>query len=451
MAQIVRHLLASKLAWLLILILLAVTLRWTAIELTIVERPLRADATEYYATAYNLRFNGTYSRSLQPLINPTAKVEPDAYRPPGLPLLIAAIITPQSGTAIIGHMQAINLLFGIITVAVVFVAAAAVLPLPAAIVVGLLVACSPHLVSFTVYVLSETPSAFLVAILLGCAAIKAPSSRRMRAAFFVAFGAVVGVLSLFRPVFLAFTPLLALAYPKRDDKWRCLLFACLGAAIVVAPWFIRNALNVPRTVAPSLLAATMLDGAYPGFVYQGNMATFPYGSRSDPIFKEAEKSVSLTLKEIARKIAENPIAMARWYLFEKPVYLFQWNNIDGTDIFIYDVRSTPFHNDKLFQTIYIVFRYTHLPVLILSVMGAMAAWLPSTAKHLSPDQLPLLRVASLMLPFVYVAHIPFFAAIRYAAPILPAIYLLAVFAVVALRFRFIESAKDTNQADGGSS
>jgi hypothetical protein len=56
-----------------------------------------------------------------------------------------------------------------------------------------------------------------------------------------------------------------------------------------------------------------------------------------------------------------------------------------------------------------------------------------------------------MLPFVYVAHIPFFVAIRYAAPILPAIYLLAVFAVVALRFRFIESAKDTNQADRGSS
>ena len=216
-----------------------------------------------------------------------------------------------------------NVLFGTASVAAAFAAAAAVLPLLAAIVVGLLVACSPHLLSFAVYILSETPATFLITLLLALTAVGVPSLRGKRTVFFLALGAVVGCLSLFRPAFLALTPFLALAYPERRDKWQCLLFGCVGAAIAIAPWFIRNALNVHSTDAPSLLAATMLEGSYPGFVYQGNLATFPYGGRTDPFFSEAEKSVSLTLKAVTGKIVDNPIGMAAWYLLEKPIYLFQ--------------------------------------------------------------------------------------------------------------------------------
>src|SRR5262249_33516469 len=196
-------------------------------------------------------------------------------------------------------------------------------------VVGLSVACPPLLVSFAVYVLSETPATFLIAALLAISAVALPYRAGTRTAFFLALGAVIGCLSLFRPAFLAFAPFPALAYPQRRDKWNCLLLGCLGAVVVVAPWFIRNTLNVPHADEPSLLAAAMLEGSYPGFVYQGNKATFPHGGRTDPIFNTAEKSVALTLKEVTRKISENPIAMIAWYLFEKPVYLFQWDNIDG--------------------------------------------------------------------------------------------------------------------------
>jgi 4-amino-4-deoxy-L-arabinose transferase-like glycosyltransferase len=434
MARIVRHLLTSKLIWLVVLTLVGASLRLTAVEQTNVDRPLRADAMEYYLTAYNLRHSGIYSRSPGVLVNPPAKVASDAYRPPGMPLLIAAIMNQRSGPAeVVQRMQIINIFFGMATVAAIFVAAAATLPLLAAIVVGLLVACSPHLVSFAVYVLSETPASFMIAALLGMSAMAFPHRAGTRTVFFLALGAVVGCLSLFRPAFLAFVPFLALAYPERRDKWHCLLFGCLGAAIVVAPWFIRNALNVPHTDEPSVLAATMLEGSYPGFVYQGNKATFPYGGRIDPIFNAAEKSVALTLKEVTRKIAENPIAMTAWYLFEKPVYLFQWNNIDGVgDVFIYPIRSTPFRNDGLFQAIHGAFYYGHLAVLVLALIGAIAAWLPLTRKQLSSDKRPTLRIASLMIAFLYLVHIPFFVATRYAVPIFPAIYLLAVFAIVVL-------------------
>jgi hypothetical protein len=71
-------------------------------------------------------------------------------------------------------------------------------------------------------------------------------------------------------------------------------------------------------------------------------------------------------------------------------------------------------------------------VLVLALIGAIAAWLPLTRKELSPDKRPTLRIASLMLAFLYLVHIPFFVASRYAVPIFPAIYLLAVFAIVVL-------------------
>lgn len=434
MARIVRRLLTNKLIWLVVLTSVGAFLRLTAVEQTNVDRPLRADALEYYLTAYNLRHGGIYSRSPGVLVNPPAKVVPDAYRPPGVPLLIAAVMTQRSGPAEVVHrMQIINIFLGMATVAAIFVTAAAILPLSAAIVVGLLVACSPHLVSFAVYVLSETPATFLIAALLAISAVALPYRAGTRTAFFLMLGAVIGCLSLFRPAFLAFAPFLALAYPERRDKWHCLLFGCLGAAIVVAPWFIRNAMNVPHTDEPTLLAATMFEGSYPGFVYQGNKATFPYGGRSDPIFNAAEKSVALTLKEVTTKIAENPLAMSAWYLFEKPVYLFQWDNIDGVgDVFIYPIRSTPFRNNEFFRTIHGTFYYGHLAVLVLAIIGAIAAWLPLAKRQLSPDNCPTLRIASLMLAFVYLVHIPFFVATRYAVPIFPAIYLLAVFAIVVL-------------------
>src|SRR5882672_4472432 len=196
MAPLIGSILKSKWFWLIVLASIAAFFRLTVVEQTIVDRPLRADAAEYYFTAYNLRVNGIYSRSTGALVRPPAKVEPDAYRPPGLPLLIAAV-TDQIANArhVIERVQSTNVALGVATVALIFLAAAAVLPLPAAIIVGLLVACSPHLVSFTTYVLTETPAAFLVALLLAIAAIGVPSQRATRAMFFLGLGAIVGCLS----------------------------------------------------------------------------------------------------------------------------------------------------------------------------------------------------------------------------------------------------------------
>jgi hypothetical protein len=104
---------------------------------------------------------------------------------------------------ILRGVQVVNIALGIATVAAIFLCTALVLPLWGAVTVGLLTACSPHLVSMTVYMLTETPAAFLVALLMALTAIGTLGGRRVGALFLAVLGIIVGSLSLFRPVFLA--------------------------------------------------------------------------------------------------------------------------------------------------------------------------------------------------------------------------------------------------------
>src|SRR5262245_27480364 len=92
MAPLIGGILESKWFWLVVLASIAAFFRLTVVERTIIDgTPLRADAGQYYFTAYNLRVNGIYSRSPGPFARPPVKVEPDAYRSPGLPLLMVAV------------------------------------------------------------------------------------------------------------------------------------------------------------------------------------------------------------------------------------------------------------------------------------------------------------------------------------------------------------------------
>lgn len=407
----------------LLIIAIAGYLRLTVVQGTEVDNPIRADAREYYLSAYNLVHHGTYSRSLGSLVKPAQPIEADAYRYPGVPLMIAPFMNLwPDHRAIVENVQYLNVAIGALTAGVIFLAALAVVGLAGAIVVGLLTAASPHLVSMTVYILSETPATFVVALMLATAAIGVPAERVRRSAYFIALGLLIGAAAMFRPLFLAFLPFMALAFPERRDKRDAFLLGCVGVAVVVAPWFVRNLLNVSGGDS-SLLLSVLLEGAYRDFIFAGDQRTFPYGARRDPEFESLRADLGLAVAKVLEKIAEDPVGMLKWYLLEKPVYLFQFNNIDGSgSVFIYPVLSTPFTTDLLFARLLTAFEWIHVPVVVLAAIGAISAW------TVLPPQ-PVVRMASLMLLFTYLAHIPFFVAIRYAVPIFPAIYLLAITAV----------------------
>lgn len=407
----------------LLIVAIAGYLRLTIVQGTEVDNPIRADARDYYMSAYNLVHHGIYSRSLGSLAKPAQPIEADAYRYPGVPLMIAPFMNLwPDHRAIIEHVQYLNVAIGALTAGVIFLAALGVFRLAGAIVVGLLTAASPHLVSMTVYLLSETPVTFVLALMLAIAAIGVPAEKVRRSAYFIMLGLLIGLATMFRPIFLAFLPFMALAFPERRDKKDALLFGCLGIAVIVGPWFVRNLLNVSGG-DPSLMLSVLLEGAYRDFIFAGDQSTFPYGARRDPEFEALRANLGLAIGKVLEKISEDPIGMLKWYLLEKPVYLFQFDNIDGAgSVLIYPVRSSPFANDLLFDRLLTAFEWVHVPFVVLAVIGAISAW------TVLPPR-PVMRMASLMLLFTYLAHIPFFVAIRYAVPIFPAMYLLAIAAI----------------------
>ncbi len=430
--SIIRRLAARRTFWITVLLLVGGWFRLIAVDTTVIDTPLRADALDYYVSAHNLVHHGVYSRSQVTLIDPSAKPVPDAYRAPGMALLIAPFmhLSPQH-MKIVGRVQLVNVAAGLVATVAIFLAAAAVLPLPAAVAVGLLTACSPQLISLSTYVLSETPAACLVAALLALAAVAPPADRRTRAGLFLALGAIVGFLSLFRPAFLAFAPLIGLAYAGRGRAREAAILASLGAALVIAPWVVRNLVSVPAGEGPSLLANTMLEGAYRGYVFAGDPATFPYGAHADPRYRTLVVSPERVLREVVQRLAASPASQLTWYIVQKPVFLLQWSNVDGMgDVFVYPVTASPFLTNPLFVVVRAAYRFGHELLLLLGMIGAVAAWRATMTQALGPQAQTVLRMASLLLAFVYLVHLPFFVAARYLAPVWPAIYLLAAFAVV---------------------
>ena len=415
-------------------------LRIVAIEETVVDHPIRADAAEYYLSAYNLVVHGTYSRSPAGLNSFGVPLSADAYRYPGLPLVISPFIWANKRAilsflptvdvaAVLRDVQIVNVLADVAAIALIFFAASLALPSWAALGAGLLTAISPHLVSFTVYLLTEPIAAMLTCLLL--AAVAAVASRGEVASGrgpFIGIGIIAGVLSMFRPIYLLCAPVIVLAFSGRYGLRKALVGALIGTVLTVSPWFVRNAVSVSAHGEPSYnLATAMLDGAYPGYMLNGDPRTFPYPGQSDPGYREARKDVLSGLHEIARRFAADPLGMAAWYGFGKLRYLWQWQNLDGVgDIFIYPVIKSPFAGNPVFGFVHHAMKASHWWLIALALTGSIAVWIPAAGDLLPRRGRPVLRAASLLLAYSTIMLIPFATSTRFAVPIFPAMFMMAM-------------------------
>ena len=120
-----------KPSWVLaaLIVLFGAYLRVVAVVETRVDHPIRADAAEYFLSAYNLVEYGVYSSSPARLRDPNAPLTPDSIRVPGLPMIIAPfVLAGESAPEILRSVQWVNVALQAISIALVFVAALAALP-----------------------------------------------------------------------------------------------------------------------------------------------------------------------------------------------------------------------------------------------------------------------------------------------------------------------------------
>ncbi|MDP3766662.1 MAG: glycosyltransferase family 39 protein, partial [Dehalococcoidia bacterium] len=183
---------------------------------------------------------------------------PTAFWPPGYPLLLAAAYAVFGEAVAVA--QALNVALATATVALVYlIGRRTVGPRPALVGAGI-VALFPSLIFFTAVTLSEVTFTFLALLAVYLLVVDAQGSRErdpsagsgrsLRLLF--AAGLVLGFASLVRGqalllpvVLIPFWLLAGIQWPRIADK---LVVLALGIGLIVAPWTVRNAMELDSPV-----------------------------------------------------------------------------------------------------------------------------------------------------------------------------------------------------------
>ncbi len=136
--------------------LLGLHLRLQAVRYTEVDTPIRADAKAYLIYAFNLKQFNIYSRATDTLEGKSAKPTPDALRAPGYPLFLRLMIGDTVSDQTLIGIELAQAVLSAVTILLAYFAFSVILKPSLALLVALLTAISPHLVTADVFILSES-------------------------------------------------------------------------------------------------------------------------------------------------------------------------------------------------------------------------------------------------------------------------------------------------------
>ncbi len=422
-----------NIAAVLVILILALDLRIESVQRTVVPSPIRADALDYFYSAYNLKQYGVYSRTPTLPPAPAQAPTPDAVRSPGYPLFLYPFVSKAPTLAMVRSILNVQALISAATVLLAYLLFRTFLSPTVALVPAFLTAVSPHLVTMNVYVLSETLFCFL-AVLAFWLISKLPTQSGWLLPLVV--GIIIAAASLTRPGLQYFVvPLAILSYYHFAGKkgWRTAGLIALGFALTYSPWIIRNIHTLGMTTDPTLMINTLENGIYPNFMYHGDPHTFGFPYRFDPHYRELTRSVPIVLKAIYQHFLHEPGRYLDWYLIGKPIALWSWSMVAGMgDVFVYPVLSTPYAYLPQFVFTHWLMFHLHWTLVILGLIGCILVWLPARIAGLSGSALFVGRAISLHLVYwtlLLMVGAPF---PRYSIPLRPFLFGMATLAAVFL-------------------
>jgi hypothetical protein len=308
-------------------------------------------------------------------------------------------------------------------------------------VVAFLVAISPHLITANVYFLSETVFCFL--LLLSIFLLSFP---KIKSSLTIAllFGIALAAAALTRPWLNYFMILLGsfLMLPKfKFLKKKAVVCMVVGFLALMSVWTIRNLITL-GSMSDNRLTINMLHhGMYPYFMYDYQPKSYGFPYRFDPHSEQIARSVSSVLTEIAHRFTNSPLEYFGWYLLGKPIELFAWNNnAQGSgDVFIYPVRRNPYFNQELFQITHRFMKAVYPLIIFFFALALILVWLPAEKLGVSDTAAFLGRCVALLFFYFTMVHCIGAPFPRYAIPMLPLMYGMAVFAISIL----IKAGKNT--------
>jgi hypothetical protein len=426
----------------------ALFLRIQYVERTVIDTPIRADARQYVVYGYNLANHGVFSK--EPSKTPT----PDSLRSPGYPLLIALSfwLGGMKGYYVLAIYTQVVL--SALMVPLTFFLSIMFMSFWGAIATACLVAFSPHLVSLTSYLLTETLFSFvlLTAILSFCLAWRHGNS----ILFFLAgilFGCayLTNETAFFVPWIFVFMVVFYYAFVAKKNVPRSILkkvaLFLLVFALFPGGWTLRNAVNLPDDTPRGTIRAlaNISHGAYPGFVYKDpRFKYFPY--REDPMQPAFGSSFENFLKIFWARFKERPGRYLRWYFLEKPYYFWSWNILQGQgDVYIYPVITSLYQTSHIANLTRVIMKYLHPVVLILSLTGIPVCYFEFRRSRNGdhPSNIPVFLFATCL--YFTLLYTIFASWPRYSIPLRPELYIVALW-TLEVGGRFIVTKKNMSQA-----
>lgn len=416
---------------LLVVLAFAAHLRLRAAHETIVWPPLQGDSVKYVSMAYNLDQYGIFSveRTWTKADLPPPPA-PTALTPPGYPWLLSLVLDGKPDQAFHARTLLLQAGLGILAVLLGWLLARTVLPRAPALVVALLLAVTPQLVTLGTSLLTEVTFTVTLAAFAGALAV---AGMREQLRWYALSGVLLGACTLVRPT-LQYLPLLllpAIAWLATRDRWKACGVLLLAYALTFGPWLVRNRLVLGSGGDPTLMASTLLHGSYPDFKYEGRPETegFPY--RYDPAAK-AIRTPRQALARVGGNFAADPVGSLRWYLVGKPLRFHEWGFVEGAgDVFINSVKDSPYFRRPEFVATHALLRWVHPVLMGLSLLGLALALVRVARRDVEPRARAMGLLAVTML-FAIALHMVGLPLARYAVPFRPLTYIFALEALLVL-------------------
>ncbi len=414
--------------------IVALTLRIIMVNDTVVINPLRADAGEYYLYSVNLKQYGVYSLA-DNILHDEKKhqtPQPDANRTPGYSLFIYPFVDFPPTKDMFDHVLLLQAFLSALTVLIAFMFFQSFLAWWGALLAAGMVALSPHLVAANIYVLTETLfTFFLVSLIYSLANLQ----KKQDISWSISTGILLGCTMLVKPTLsyflLLLIPTLFILFPlKKTIRIAVLIF--ISCYVVYGPWLIRNVISVPETAKSTKAMDSIHKGMYPNIMFRDDPKTFGYPNRADPdwIKRRDMKSV---IGEISRRFSEEPLRYLHWYLIGKPIVFLSWNMVVGMgDIFVYPVQTSPYHTSKIFYFTHRLMYWLHWPLMLLALFALIITCTPYASRYMSDSQVTVARISSLVILYFLAIHVVGLPLPRYAIPIRPVMYGMAMLGVSIL-------------------
>ncbi|WP_017462686.1 hypothetical protein [Dyella ginsengisoli] len=391
--------------------LCALLIRWYYLSHAVVDHPVRGDAIQYYAYAWNLVHHGTFSMAPPG----SAQVLPDSFRDPVYPAFLAIwMYASADASSWYWHVLASQGLLGALTVVLLANAARGWLPDRWLIATGLLMAIWPHNVSINGYLLTETLYGFLCALAFVFLRL---ALRRASVGWMTAAGLAFGLAALTNAVLVPFAILLAIYMAVRKlSPRRLTMTLALSALLIPGCWSMRN-MQLPADASSSGRALiNLVQGSRPDYhsSFRAMADGDPEGLRTyRAIQHEADVAAANPregLSRIGARMAGAPVRYLRWYL-SKPALLWDWGiRIGQGDIYVYPTYASPFLRNPAFRILASLCWALNPLVMVLALAGCISLLWRGARKC------PTSQAAALLLVYVTLVHSILQAEPRYAIP-----------------------------------